>query len=408
MAYAIARMIAASFRAIGLEAVMTPDSNGETLELGALHSGGEECLPHKITLGDFLRVCRQPDFDPKKSAFFMPRAPGPCRFGQYAPYLRQTLNELGFHDVAIVSPNSRDSYDDLGEHAGDLMRIGWLGVVVSDLATRFLLKTRPYETHAGDSEAAFQESVADAADVLGRRDLRNKARVKALVESVHRMRDRFRAVPARYARGRPLIGLVGEIYCRLNTFSNEDAARRVERLGGECWLSDMSEWVWYTNWGQESECVRDRGRLNLDYLKLFLKNRVQHSYEKALLAPVLADLKGYEEPQDIRVLLRASQPYLPAAGALGEMTLSVGKAIYLHEKGADGIIDISPFTCMNGIVSEAVYPAVSADHDQLPIRSLYFDKVNTHIDRDLEIFLDLARAYQRRKHRTRVYPDYFR
>ena len=45
--------------------------------------------------------------------------------------------------------------------------------------------------------------------------------------------------------------------------------------------------------------------------------------------------------------------HLPATGALGEMTLSVGKAVYLYEKGADGVIDISPFTCMNGITSEA-------------------------------------------------------
>ena len=89
------------------------------------------------------------------------------------------------------------------------------------------------------------------------------------------------------------------------------------------------------------------------------------------------------------------------------MTLSVGKAVYLYTKGADGIIDISPFTCMNGIVSEAVYPAISADHDDMPIRSLYFDKANANIERDLEIFLDLAHAYQRRKRRPRVYPDFF-
>ncbi|HQL53361.1 MAG TPA: hypothetical protein PLQ87_01530, partial [Phycisphaerae bacterium] len=106
-------------------------------------------------------------------------------------------------------------------------------------------------------------------------------------------------------------------------------------------------------------------------------------------------------------VLAGSEPYLPGTGALGEMTLSVGKAVYLYNKGADGIIDISPFTCMNGIVSEAVYPAVSAEHDEIPIRSLYFDKVGGHIDRDLEIFLDLARAYQRRKRRPRVYPAYF-
>jgi predicted nucleotide-binding protein (sugar kinase/HSP70/actin superfamily) len=89
------------------------------------------------------------------------------------------------------------------------------------------------------------------------------------------------------------------------------------------------------------------------------------------------------------------------------MVLSVGKAIYLYGKGADGVIDISPFTCMNGIVCEAVYPNVSADHDDLPIRTCYFDGVNTNIDRDLEIFLELARAYQNRKKHPRVFPPYF-
>jgi len=38
------------------------------------------------------------------------------------------------------------------------------------------------------------------------------------------------------------------------------------------------------------------------------------------------------------------------------MVLNVGKAVYLAKKGAAGIIDISPFTCMNGIVCEAIYP----------------------------------------------------
>ena len=110
---------------------------------------------------------------------------------------------------------------------------------------------------------------------------------------------------------------------------------------------------------------------------------------------------------DIREVSEAAWPYLPADGALGEMVLSVGKAIYVYKKGADGVIDIAPFTCMNGVVSEAVYPAVSAAHDDMPIRTFFFDKANTHLDRDLEIFLDLARAYQKRKRYPRVYPHVF-
>ncbi len=399
--------MAAAFRAVGIDAEVTPDSDSETLELGGLHSGGEECLPHKITLGDFLKLCRRPGADPRKLAFFMPRAPGPCRFGQYAPYLRQVLAEQGYGEAVVVSPNSADAYAGLGAHAEELMRVAWFGVVLGDLATRFLLKTRPYETTPGDAEAAFHAAIAEFEAVLSRPHVPTNERSALAAAAVKRVRDRFRAVPARYERGRPLIGVVGEIYCRLNTFSNEDAVRRIERLGGECWLSDVTEWVWYTNWSREYDWQHDHGRLNAGYLALKLKDYFQHQYEHVLLAPVAEDFRGYEEADDIREVLRGSEAYLPATGALGEMTLSVGKAVYLYHKGADGIIDISPFTCMNGIVSEAVYPAVSADHDDLPIRSLYFDKVGGHIDRDLEIFLDLARAYQRRKKTTRVYPAYF-
>ena len=75
------------------------------------------------------------------------------------------------------------------------------------------------------------------------------------------------------------------------------------------------------------------------------------------------------------------------------MVLSSGKAIYLYHKGADGIIDISPFTCMNGIVTEAVYPVVQRDHDNIPIRTFYFDGTQGDLERDVGIFLELARTY---------------
>ncbi len=407
MSYGTAALTAAAFRSAGVDTRVVPDSDEQTLELGGAHSSGEECLPHRITLGDFLKVCRQPGFDPAKSAFFMPQACGPCRFGQYAPYLRRVLAEEGYGEALVVSPTSANGYAGIGEAAKDLSHTVWMGIVLADLAQRFLLKTRPYETRAGDSEAVFHEALETFAAVLELRGPTPKQRVALLAEKVVEVRDRFRAVPARYDKGRPLIGVVGEIFCRLNTFSNDDLIRRVERLGGECWLSDTPEWVWYTNWCRETDAVREHGRLSLAFLKRKLTSHVQHRYEQTLLAPVADDFRGYEEPHDIRELIEAAWPYLPAEGALGEMVLSVGKAIYLHRKGADGVIDIAPFTCMNGVVAEAVYPAVSAAHDDLPIRTFYFDKTNTNLDRDLEIYLDLARAYQKRKRHPRVYPFYF-
>lgn len=408
MAYAGARLIAAAFRSIGIEADVAPDSDAETLELGGLHSSGEECLPHKVTLGDFLKVCRRPGFDPRKTAFMMATAHGPCRFGQYVPYLRKELDELGYRDVIIFSPSSEDGYEAFGEHATEMLQTAWMALVAGDLVLKFLLKTRPYERNSGDSDAAFEASIRDFQAVLARQGVAPRERLRELTGAIEQMRDRFRSIPADYVKGRPLIGLVGEIFCRLNSFSNDDTARRVERLGGECWISDIAEWVWYTNWHQGTYIREHQGRLNTCYLKYKVKTHIQRSQEHALLAPVLEDIRGYEEPHDVGEVLEMARPYLPPEGCLGEMVLSVGKSIYLQKKGADGIIDISPFTCMNGIICEAVYPSVSAQHDDLPIRVLYFDGTNANTDRDVEIFLDLARAYQKRKRHPRVYPAYFR
>ena len=408
MTYVGARLAAAVFRSIGVEAEVTPESNDETLELAGLYLGGEECYPEKVTLGNFLRIIRSPDFDRSRTAFFMPTAEGPCRFGQYAPYFRQVLDEMGYDDVPIVSPTSRNGYDGIAEHGLTTMRQMWQGLVCSDILRKLLLKTRPYETEPGVADEAFERGIELVEDVLETPGQSNRQRMGDLAAAMGRTRELFRAVPARYVKGRPLIGVVGEIFCRLNTFSNYDAVRKIEAHGGEAWMSDVTEWVWYTNWSQKDLLERDGKRVSLAMLAAAVKTAVQRHDEHRLLAPFEADFAGYEEPHDLfGEVLEPGWPYLPANGALGEMVLSIGKTVYLYEKGADGIIDISPFSCMNGIISEAVYHTVAADHDDIPIRNFYFDATSSNMERDLDIFMELASGYQRRKRKARRYPAYF-
>jgi len=407
MAYAGGRLIAAAFRSVGVDATVTPDFDQNTLTLGGLHSSGDECLPHRITLGNFLKICHRPGFDPGRAAFFMATTHGPCRFGQYAPYLKQELRRLGYGDVIVYSPSADDGYDGVREYATDLMRNMWMAVTCGDLSVKFLYKTRPYEVNPGDAERAYRQSVHEFADMIARQDLTPRRRYRLLIGLVEQMRDRFRAIPADYVKGRPLIGIVGEIFCRLNDFANLDTLGTIERHGGECWMSEFSEWVWYSNWGQANTIRKEHGQLSLAYLKFRIKAAFQRHYSRGLRAPVAEDLRGYEEAHDVRHVRDAARPYLPPEGCLGEMVLSAGTAIHMHRSGADGVIDISPFTCMNGTVCEAVYPALSTDHDDFPIRSLYFDGTNTNAERDVEIFLDLARSYQKRKKHLRAYPACF-
>jgi predicted nucleotide-binding protein (sugar kinase/HSP70/actin superfamily) len=406
MAEGSSEAFASVFRWLGIEAQPTPPSNERTRELGSRYMSGDECYPAKVTVGDFLRVIETPGFRPARAAFFMPTAEGPCRFGQYAPFLKKILREAGYGDVQVLSPTSQNGYADLGDITNAFLRAGWRALVAADTLNRALLKTRPYETSPGASDRVYHAALQDLCQTLETSCADMNCQLLTLVESMIRSRERFRRVPAHYDPETPFIGVVGEIFCRLNTFSNEDLIRKLESYGAECCLSHIAEWVAYTNIEQERK-LRLRGRsISLDMLKARLRTYIQHSDEHALIAPFQEDFVGYEEPE-VEEVTELAWPYLPVCGAQGEMVLSVGRAAYLALRGADGVIDISPFTCMNGIVSEAIYPKLSKEHGGIPIRNFYFDGTQSDLDRDLGIYLELARSYREKKPYPRKYPRYF-
>ena len=406
MAQGSSETLSAVFRWLGVEAYPTPESDDRTRELGAKFTNGDECYPAKVTVGDFVRIMEQPTFNPRRTAFFMPTADGPCRFGQYAPYLKRILRGMGHEDIQILSPTSRNGYADLGDIAGPFIRGAWRAVVAADMLRKALLQTRPYELNSGDADKAYNESLADVCKTIEESCGEPSCQLEAMVESLTRARDRFRRVPARYDAAVPLIGVVGEIYCRLNTFSNEDLIRKLESYDAEAWLSDIVEWIAYTNFEQERKLRLLGDRISFDMLKAKIRDHVQHSDEHALMEPFHEDFVGTSEPP-IETVLELARPYLPVEGALGEMVLSVGKAAYLATQGADGIIDISPFTCMNGIVSESIYPKLSKDFGGIPIRNFYFDGTQSDLDRDLGIYMELARSYRERKQYQRRFAGRF-
>ena len=252
MAQGSVEAFASVFRWLGIDAYPTPASNERTLELGAKYTAGDECYPAKVTIGDFLRILEDPSTIASRTAFFMPTAEGPCRFGQYAPFLQKILKQAGYDDVRIISPTSRNAYTDLGSLANRFMRLAWRALVCADILRKALLKTRPYETTPGASDRTYDECLQDVCETIESSCGDMRCQLRSLTVCMTRCRDRFRRIPARYDRNVPLIGVVGEIFCRLNIFSNEDLVRKLESYEAEAWLSDIMEWIAYTN----SEQVR--------------------------------------------------------------------------------------------------------------------------------------------------------
>jgi predicted CoA-substrate-specific enzyme activase len=379
--------LVAAFEACGAEAEALPESDGESLEYGRRLTSGKECYPLILTTGDLVKLVKRPDFNPDKSAFFMPAASGPCRFGQYHRYHRLVLDELGFPQMPVYSPDQDITmYSEVGMVGDDFDRVAWNGVVAIDLLEKKLRETRPYERYAGETDKVYDYYLQKTYETLrDRGDL-----VKVLTEA----RWTFDDVSLNGYGEKPVVGVVGEIYVRSNRFSNENAVREIEALGGEVWLPPISEWLLYVNYTSKKRALAARRYKN--YLQIRLKEYFQHKDEHRLEQVFHGSLRNLKEPP-IPETIDMAEGYLDPSFE-GEAILSMGKSKDFILKGVSGLVNIMPFTCMPGTVVNSLFKRFREENANIPFLNLAYDgQEQTHTRTRLEAFMYQVRQFRSRR-----------
>ncbi|HVN96317.1 MAG TPA: acyl-CoA dehydratase activase [Syntrophorhabdaceae bacterium] len=353
--------LASTFRSCGVDAQVMEESDESTVVLGRKFTTGKECYPCILTTGDMLKTVQKQDFDPDRSAFFMPSGDGPCRFGQYHRFHRMVLNEAGFQNVPIYAPNQDHRlYKDLSILGGKFSRLGWRALVATDLIIKMLHEIRPYEKNPGETDRVYGEALRAMSRSI-------EGGGEDILPVLGAVTKKFLAVP-RTHRKKPVVGVVGEIYIRSNRFSNNDLVRKIEEFGGSVWLAPVTEWISYVNYTSKKKSRKKDSLLGL--FSLILTEHIQHKEEHVLERVFGPYLKYGKEPRVEDILAKAG-PYIHESFE-GEAILSVGKSVDFVHKGVAGIINAMPFTCMPGTISSAIMRLIQKNHD-VPVMNIAYD-----------------------------------
>ncbi len=368
------RLFASAFRSHGYDARVLPDENKASFELGRSLTRGSECLPCALTLGTFLKTLRE---QPRggKHAFFMPSSKGPCRFGQYTILHRQVLEREGLgHEVAILAPASNNAYQGLD---GPMRRSLFKAIACADILLKAQCKVRPYEVNVGETDRVVNEGV----DLIGKA-IEEGADIPATLQTVI---QRVAAIETAGPR-KPLVGIVGEIYVRNNTYANEDVIGAVETFGGEAWMLPITDWVIYTSSLENYKEEFPSTILSWEKADTFVTYTWMKHWEQKLMKAASPLLDDRHEPR-FQDYLELATPYIPFYLG-GEGKLSVGRAIKFAQQGAAMVVNCAPFGCMPETVATAIFGRLSADVD-MPIVSLFYDGSGGQ-NRRLEVFLNNA------------------
>lgn len=349
-------LLAAAVRSTGRSARALPLETKETFELAKRYCRGTECVPAPSTIGAFLSVLRS-SADPSRESFFMPVANGPCRFGQYNTLHRIILDEAGFSDTHVESWGGESfSY---GTDAGT-SRILYNAIVAGDILYKARCRIRPYAKDRDAFDHLMGETLSEAERVSessGDWTLFFKRTAAALSKV------------ARTSAKRPLIGIVGEIYVRLNPFTNGNLVETIEDAGGEAWVAPLSEWFHYLAVLEKMRAKEEKSPLGVR-LKSTIKKAYMMKRENDLTNKMRVVIGDRTEPH-IGSTLRAGETVFPRQFD-GESILTVGRAIEFAKNGADLVVNCSPFGCMPGTLTSGIFQRLEAKMG-VPVVSLFFD-----------------------------------
>jgi len=333
-------LLVAIMQSIGIKVIVLPEPNERNLFYADQVTSGLECLPYRVTLGDFMRFCYDDGTDLKNAEAVMAGAYGPCRLGKYALEQVRILKEVGV-DLPIRTTVSNNAYRDTGIGPG-LMRLVWKAYVVMDCLQRLLWRSRPYEKRTGAADELFD-------DVAGR--IMSRLRKKEGFDDILRQAtSEFKSLIDPYVPRKPLVGINGEIFLRSNRFSNQDLVGECEKAGLEVIVSPMAEWIKYISYRHLEDAINDRKFIKM--IRSYVLKRVQehdaHSVER-----LFRDLIDDKEPSTGHLLAQTSRWLSPKCGS--EAVLSIGSGIdWMEDPRFAGVISVMPHGCMPGGIVAAM------------------------------------------------------
>ena len=318
--------------------------------LGEKYSLGKECSPYAMILGDLIKL-HQKDPD-KKQVFHFPNLAFPCLLNQYANSIQVMIKDLGISNIRLSSLNGAELSKAFGlQTMEDLYK----GLLAIDVLVKAACETRPYELEPGMTSEIHRDNLK-----LIRAGIAEHNVLSALDEGLEKMAQ----IPVDCSKKRPLVGIAGDLYTKINETANSNLFLWLEDQGLEVWPSPSQ--VDLLNCGISSSFRNSLARMELGNIIGSGLVALKAMYAAWQVRNTVGDrVQRLKEP-DYLELLKLAEPYMNNK-QYELLLLNIAKIVDFIDRGASGIINATCFNCMVGNASAAIIEKIRRDHVQTPI-----------------------------------------
>lgn len=353
-----------------------PDEKVQSL--GEKYSLGKECHAYSVLLGDLINVATQANKRDENVVFYLPGTQIPCLMHQYGEGMAVLLSELGIKNVSVLSPNGDQLIKEMGL---DAIERYYKGLWAIELLVKAVCEIRPYETEKGLTDMIHRTNLSLIEQAIAYGDVYEA--LDTCLKNLSHIRTNKR-------EPRPLIGVAGDVYTRVNPIANFDLYKKVEEAGFEVWPSPFQ--IDLIDFGIYRRFYNSLSELNMqDMLKhgaLVAKKAIEDFRISRIID---GRIKKKDEPTYNEMVKLASKYVWNESSEL--LFLNVAKIVDFAQKGADGIINAICFNCMVGNASNAIIEKIRKDYSGIPIITTVYSNTDDPLrDTILDAFFHQAKT----------------
>lgn len=351
---------AASYRALGFDAVAAGPNTPATLAAGQSDCSGKECLPYQLIWGAFKE--RLGEHGAEDSVLVQVSGQGACRNCMFTVKDKISLEHLG--GMGSVDLRHFGAEDDM--RTAFQTRF-WAGTLANDVLRQLWAYHLVLDPGGAEVSALDQRYGADLIALLERPAggrLEAFSRWKELLALVERAARDYARLESRATPELRTVLLTGDIYLRIDDFANDGIVAALAERGLRSLVEPASVMVEYLSYENSDELIgMKRGlfqHLTSDHMGVAMRRAVY-----AAAVPHHPWLTRGEIPD----MLERARPIIDGT-PFGEAPITVGSVLEgWQRERCDGVVLVGPWGCGPSLLAESLLRPMR----EIPMLFLYSD-----------------------------------
>ncbi len=351
-----------------IETLPSPDQ--ESVQAGLKYTNNEICYPGIIVIGDAIKALQSGKYNPDEVIVGSWETGGQCRASNISCLLKKALVAAHLENTPVVTLSTRlKSFNPQPEFKFNIIQYLYkalLGMLYTDGLSAMYHAAAVREITPGDASRVAEKYLAPFEN--GSMPLKHGEVLDRLRHAV----QEFNRIPIDSIQ-RPVVGIVGEIYVKYNTFVNNNLVQWLMDQGMEVVLPPLLSFFHGSFVGFKAAIqARIRKKELLWYLTSATQGLVQGLVNQT--DSVLKDFHHYHPRHSIHSLARTAQSAVHLTHQYGEGWLLAGEIGEFIKAGVPNILCLQPFGCIaNHVVAKGVSRRLKERFEDLNLLFLDLD-----------------------------------